>query len=67
MTLVAAQPEERVAEVLSAADLSLIPLKRGLSRYCVPSKVYSILASGRPVALDTKGTVREARGFTSRI
>jgi hypothetical protein len=23
------------------------------------------LASGTPVALDTKGTVREARGFTS--
>jgi colanic acid biosynthesis glycosyl transferase WcaI len=43
------QPEERLSEVLSAADLSLVPLKRGLSRYCVPSKVYSILASGRPV------------------
>ena len=25
----------------------------------------AILASGRPVALETKGTVREARGFTS--
>ncbi len=25
----------------------------------------AILASGRPVALDTKGTVREARGLTS--
>jgi colanic acid biosynthesis glycosyl transferase WcaI len=43
------QPEERLSEVLSAADLSLVPLKRGLSRFCVPSKVYSILASGRPV------------------
>ena len=31
------------------ADLSLVPLRRGLGRYCVPSKVYSILASGRPV------------------
>jgi colanic acid biosynthesis glycosyl transferase WcaI len=43
------QPEERLSEVLSAADLSLVPLRRGLARYCVPSKVYSILASGRPV------------------
>jgi len=43
------QPEERLSEVLSAADLSLVPLRRGLGRYCVPSKVYSILASGRPV------------------
>lgn len=25
----------------------------------------AILASGMPVALDTNGTVREARGFTS--
>jgi colanic acid biosynthesis glycosyl transferase WcaI len=43
------QPEERLGEVLAAADLSLIPLRSGLTRYCVPSKVYSILASGRPV------------------
>jgi colanic acid biosynthesis glycosyl transferase WcaI len=47
--LVGFQPEERVAEVLAAADLSLVPLRAGLSRWCVPSKVYPILASGRPV------------------
>jgi colanic acid biosynthesis glycosyl transferase WcaI len=49
VTVVPYQPEERIAEVLSAADLSLVPLRRGLSRFCVPSKVYSILASGRAV------------------
>jgi colanic acid biosynthesis glycosyl transferase WcaI len=49
VTVVPFQPEKRISEVLSAADLSLVPLKRGLSRFCVPSKVYSILASGRPV------------------
>lgn len=43
------QPEERLSDVLAAADLSLIPLRSGLTRYSVPSKVYSILASGRPV------------------
>ncbi|MCA9751615.1 MAG: glycosyltransferase family 4 protein, partial [Gemmatimonadetes bacterium] len=44
------QPEDRLSDVLAAADLGVVPLKSGLARYCVPSKVYSILASGRPVA-----------------
>lgn len=56
------QPEERLSEVLSAADLSLVPLRRGLGRYCVPSKVYSILASGRPV-----GAVLESDSDVARI
>ncbi len=53
------QPEERVGDVLAAADLALVPLRRGLSRYSVPSKVYSILASGRPVgaAIDSDSEV----------
>ena len=53
------QPEERLDDVLAAADLSVIPLRAGLTRYCVPSKVYSILASGRPVgaALDEDSEV----------
>lgn len=43
------QPRERLPEVLAAADLHLVPLHRGLARSSVPSKLYSILASGRPV------------------
>jgi colanic acid biosynthesis glycosyl transferase WcaI len=43
------QSEERVPEVLSAADVALVPLQRGLARFSVPSKIYSILASGRAV------------------
>lgn len=43
------QPRERLPEVLAAADLHVVPLKRGLARSSVPSKLYSILASGRPV------------------
>ncbi len=43
------QPRERLPEVLAAADLHLVPLKTGLARSSVPSKLYSILASGRPV------------------
>lgn len=43
------QPRERVAEVLASADVSLVSLRAGLSTDSVPSKCYSILASGRPV------------------
>ncbi|NNE43009.1 MAG: glycosyltransferase family 4 protein [Gemmatimonadetes bacterium] len=49
VTVLPRQPEDRLSDVLGAADLSLVPLREGLSRWCVPSKVYSILASGRPV------------------
>jgi colanic acid biosynthesis glycosyl transferase WcaI len=43
------QPLERVAEVYSAADVHVVPLKKGLARSSVPSKTYSILASARPL------------------
>lgn len=43
------QPRERLPEVLAAGDIHLVPLRRGLARSSVPSKLYSILAAGRPV------------------
>jgi colanic acid biosynthesis glycosyl transferase WcaI len=43
------QPLERVAEVYSAADVHVVPLKKGLARSSVPSKMYSILATARPL------------------
>jgi colanic acid biosynthesis glycosyl transferase WcaI len=43
------QPSDRLPEVLAAADIQLVMLKRGLARSSVPSKTYSILASGRPL------------------
>ena len=42
------QPLERLAEVLAAADVHTVLLRRGLGRASVPSKLYSILAAGRP-------------------
>lgn len=42
------QPRERLAESLSSADVHLIPLRRGLVGCLVPSKLYGILAVGRP-------------------
>ena len=42
------QPLEKLAESLSAADLHLIPLAPGAAGCLVPSKIYGILAAGRP-------------------
>jgi colanic acid biosynthesis glycosyl transferase WcaI len=51
------QPKERLPEVLAAADIHVVPLKRGLAASSVPSKTYSIMASGRPlVASVDEGT-----------
>jgi colanic acid biosynthesis glycosyl transferase WcaI len=43
------QPKDRLPELLAAADIHVVPLRRGLARSSVPSKMYSILASGRPI------------------
>ena len=43
------QPSERLAEVLATADIHVVLLKKGLGRVSVPSKTYSIMASGRAV------------------
>jgi len=54
--------------VLASADVSLITLKEGFASDSVPSKFYSILASGRPLIAavddhgDTAGLVRESGG-----
>lgn len=42
-------PRSEVPEVLGAADLHLILLKKGLAKSSTPSKLYGILAAGRPV------------------
>ena len=42
------QPREAMDQSYATADVSLISLKRGLSGVIVPSKVYNVLASGRP-------------------
>lgn len=43
------QPKEVLPEMLGAADLSLVTLNKQLGQLNVPSKTYSIMASGRPV------------------
>lgn len=43
------QPSERLAEVLATADIHVVLLKKGLGKVSVPSKTYSIMASGRAI------------------
>jgi colanic acid biosynthesis glycosyl transferase WcaI len=55
------QPKARLPEVLAAADVHVVPLRRGLARSSVPSKTYSILASGRPVVASVDEGTEVAR------
>jgi colanic acid biosynthesis glycosyl transferase WcaI len=42
-------PSGKVPSVLAAADAHLITIKRGLEGVVVPSKMYGILAAGKPI------------------
>jgi colanic acid biosynthesis glycosyl transferase WcaI len=55
------QPKGRLPEVLAAGDIHVVPLKRGLARSSVPSKLYSILAAGRPVVASVDRGTEVAR------
>lgn len=55
------QPAERLTEVLAAGDVHTVPLKRGLAKASVPSKLYSILAAGRPVLASVDAGTEVAR------
>ena len=43
------QPEESVPLMRATADIQVALYKRGSGRYSMPSKLYEIMASGRPV------------------
>ena len=43
------QPRSRLPEVLGSADVSLVILRKGIGTGSLPSKTFSILASGRPI------------------
>jgi len=42
------QPKEQLGDSFAAADVFIVSLQRGLAGYIVPSKLYGILAAGRP-------------------
>jgi glycosyltransferase involved in cell wall biosynthesis len=60
------QPRRVLAESLSAADVHVVGLARGLAGYVVPSRLYGVLAVGRPViaaaedSSETASVVRQA-------
>jgi colanic acid biosynthesis glycosyl transferase WcaI len=45
------QPREKLPEVLASADISLVILRKGIGWASLPSKTFSIMASGRPILL----------------
>jgi colanic acid biosynthesis glycosyl transferase WcaI len=55
------QPKERLPEVAAAADLHVVPLRTGLARSSVPSKLYTILAAGRPLVASVDPGTEVAR------
>lgn len=48
VTFLPFQPRDAMDQSYATADVALISLKRGLAGVIVPSKVYNVLASGRP-------------------
>jgi glycosyltransferase involved in cell wall biosynthesis len=64
------QPKERLGESLGAADLHVLPLHRGLAGCIVPSKLYGILAAGKPYVAavdDDSDVARVARASGSGL
>ena len=54
------QPYETLSDSLGAADVHVVGLRRGLAGYIVPSKVYGILAAGRPYVAAVEAGVEPA-------
>ena len=55
------QPPGRLSEVLASADIHAIALSEGLAHASVPSKLYSVLAAGRPVVASLDAGTEVAR------
>jgi glycosyltransferase involved in cell wall biosynthesis len=55
------QPRETLSLSLSAADVHVVGLAAGLSGYVVPSRLYGILAAGKPVIVAADADSETAR------
>jgi colanic acid biosynthesis glycosyl transferase WcaI len=55
------RPVEQIPHVMMAGDLHIVTVRRGLEGVVVPSKLYSILAAGRPVLAVAASTSDAAR------
>ena len=62
-------PANKISSVLAAADAHIITVKRGLEGVVVPSKMYGILAAGKPIVAVAPRecdvvSIGEAKGFS---
>jgi colanic acid biosynthesis glycosyl transferase WcaI len=64
LVVVGHQPAERLVEVLASADIQVVLLRTGLASASVPSKVYSAMATGRPVVASVDPGTEVARLVT---
>lgn len=55
ITLLPLQPSERLNELLNVADMHLLPQRPEAESFALPSKLSGMLASGRPVIVQTDG------------
>ncbi len=55
------QPRDVLSESLSAGDVHVVGLAAGLSGFVVPSRVYGILAAGRPLIVSADVSSETAR------
>lgn len=49
LVLLPYQPRSVVPQIYATSDVCLVPLKRGTAQETFPSKIYTIMAAGRPV------------------
>jgi colanic acid biosynthesis glycosyl transferase WcaI len=61
VTFLPYQPRELLPESLSSADVHFVGLGEGLAGYVVPSRLYGILAVGRPVVVAADAESETAR------
>lgn len=54
VTILKPVPEDELVEFLSAADLWVIPYRRHVAGVSIPSRLYNILAVGRPVVVTSE-------------
>ncbi|MBR1092441.1 glycosyltransferase family 4 protein [Bradyrhizobium manausense] len=54
VTILKPVPEDELEEFLSAADLWVIPYRRNIAGVSIPSRLYNILAVGRPVVITSE-------------
>ena len=60
VTFVPQQPRNRIADYYAASDLCLVPLRQAeLFTKNIPSKIYEVMASGKPILIGAKGESRK--------